>query len=235
MNAYLISGACTALLATSLATAASTAELSIHGQLTPPACTIGFNGDAAIDFDTRTFGSLESNGTQLSPQRTDLHISCGGPTRVAFSAQDNRPGAGIARIDDPDLNWPTQHASNADRYSWGLGYADEAHEIKVGALIVLLKAIWTSVDGVNLTALADSNLLARAKGDATWPVQSLLEDINLSPTYEYSFGSKEGAAQAITDAQVGLQLSPLVGRPATLPTHQDIALDGSITFTLRYL
>ncbi|MNT27834.1 hypothetical protein D3C72_1634800 [compost metagenome] len=93
----------------------------------------------------------------------------------------------------------------------------------------------TTVDGTLLTTAGVQKILARPTGSNSWTIASSHYSVNLSPDLEYSFGPTGGPAAPITNAQLAIGLSPMIGQPATLPSANEIPLDGSITFTLRYL
>ncbi|MCS3509798.1 DUF1120 domain-containing protein [Achromobacter sp. JUb104] len=214
--------------------AAGNSDLNVTGKLMPPACNAHFGGNATLDFDVIAFNALDNNGTNLGSKDTALQINCGGPTRVSVVALDNRAGSGITIQEAPNLNWPYQNPENGSKYSWGLGFAD-GQKIKTGALIGLITPATTTVDGVLLTTAGAQKVLARPTGSNSWTVASSHYSLNLSPDLEYSFGPIGGPAVPITNAQLTMGLTPMIGQPATLPSANEIPLDGSITFTLRYL
>jgi len=225
--------ACLALAAASSTHAATgQANLVIAGQLTPPACNLGFGGGGAIDFGTLPFQSLNHNGTLLPEERPRLEIVCGGPTRVAFTVHENRPDSAITHQEASaaGMPWPYQNPVNGAPHAWGLGRIDD---VKIGAVVLLVRPQATVVDGVP-PFLSTSMVLSRPSGAPSWPVQSAVDTINLNPTDEYSFG-KDASAMPITTASVSLAVIPVLNRTAALPTSKEIPLDGSVTFTLRYL
>lgn len=208
-------------------------NLAVKGKLTPPACNAQFEGSAAVEFGTIPFGTLSNNGTSYEEKSSTLLIDCGGPTRVSVGAQDNRVGTGITMQEAPGLDWPYQ-SPNVDKYSWGLGYADGEH-IKTGALIALVRPTTTSIDGAPLTEAGAQKVLARPTGSTNWSVASSNYSLNLNPAFEYSFGPEGGPAMPITNAQLGIGVIPMIAPSSTLPRADEIPVDGSITFTLRYL
>lgn len=86
-----------------------------------------------------------------------------------------------------------------------------------------------------LTTAGAQKVLARPTGSSSWSLASSHYSLNLSPDLEYSFGPIGGPAVPITNAQLTMGLTPMIAQPATLPSANEIPLDGSITFTLRYL
>lgn len=214
--------------------AAGNSDLTVTGKLKPAACNAHFGGNATLDFNAIAFNALDNNGTKLASKDTALQINCSGPTRVSVVALDNRAGSGITLQEAPNLNWPYQNPENGNKYSWGLGFAD-GKKIKTGALIALITPANTTVDGAALTTAGVQKILARPTGSNSWTVASSHYSVNLSPDFEYSFGPTGGPAVPITNAQLAIGLSPMIGQPSTLPAANEIPLDGSITFTLRYL
>lgn len=231
-NQFFVGVALVTLAATSHA--AGNSNLTVTGKLTPPACNAHFDGNATLDFDAIAFNALDNNGTKLGSKDTLLQIDCGTPTRVSVVALDNRAGSGITLQEAPNLNWPYQNPQNGTKYSWGLGFAD-GKQIKTGALIALITPASTMVDGALLTEAGVQKILARPTGSNSWSIGSSHYSVNLSPDLEYSFGPTGGPAVPITNAQLAVGLSPMIGQPSTLPAANEIPLDGSITFTLRYL
>lgn len=214
--------------------ALSSNNLTVQGKLTPPACNIHFDGSSTIDFGAVSFNALSNNGTKLEAKGTHLLIDCATPTRVGLVAQDNRAGSGITLQEAPGLDWPYQNPENGPKYSWGLGYADGEH-IKSGALIALLLPGSTAVDGAPLTEAGTRKIIGRPKGSSSWSISSSHYVINLSPELEYSFGTTGGPPTSITNAKLSLGLTPMIGQASSLPSANEIRLEGSITFTLRYL
>lgn len=212
--------------------AANQSDLVVRGQLTPPACSIGVGGAGLVDFGTLPFGSLDRNGTLLAEQRPRVEIACGGPTRVSFTVQDNRPDTAITHQEAiaNGMPWPYQNPLNGTPHVWGLGRIDD---VKVGAVVLLVRPEATVVDGIPPFE-SKSMVLSRPSGGSNWPVHSAMDTINVNPADEYSFGTAAGAVP-ITTASVSLAVLSLLNRTAVLPTSQEIPLDGSVTFTLRYL
>lgn len=161
-----------------------------------------------------------------------LEIVCGGPTRVAFTVHENRPDSAITHQEASaaGMPWPYQNPVNGAPHAWGLGRIDD---VKIGAVVLLVRPQATVVDGVP-PFLSTSMVLSRPSGAPSWPVQSAVDTINLNPTDEYSFG-KDASVMPITTASVSLAVIPVLNRTAALPTSKEIPLDGSVTFTLRYL
>lgn len=232
MTSHLPLGIALVALATASNAMASN-NLSVKGQLTPPACNAHFDGDATIALGTIPFRSLAQNGTKIEELSSHLQIDCGGPTRVSVVAQDNRIGSGITPQEAPHLDWPYQSV-NVEKYIWGLGYAD-GKSIKTGALITLVRPTTTTVDGAPMTETGLRKILARPTGSTSWTVASSYYSLNLNPGFEYSFGLEAGPVEPVTHVKLGLGILPLIGAPSTLPHADEIDLDGSITFTLRYL
>ena len=232
MTTHLNLGIALVALATAT-TAMASNNLTVTGKLTPPACNAQFDGDATVDFGTIPFRSLASNGTQFEIKNSILHIDCGGPTRVSVVAHDNRAGSGITMAEAPHLDWPYQSVT-IDKYSWGLGYANGA-DIKTGALITLVTPDTTSIDGTKLTEASTQKILARPTGTSGWAISSSHYSMNLNPGFEYSFGPAGGPAAPVQHVQLGMGLRAMIGMPSTLPHADEIPLNGSITFTLRYL
>ena len=209
------------------------ATLTVGGQITPPACNAAFDASSQVNFGDIPHRSLEASGTLLAERRANFDITCAGPTRVAFVVQDNRPDSAITQTEATadGMPWPYQHPGNAPRHAWGLGRIDN---IKIGSVVLLLRAHSSLIDGKGPVADA-TRFLARPLGSiARWPVESADETINLNPTHEYSFGTPT-AVVPIKSVSISLAVLALLNKSVTLPSAQEIPIDGSVTFTLRYL
>ncbi|CUJ61615.1 MULTISPECIES: DUF1120 domain-containing protein [Achromobacter] len=226
--------ACLALTAVGGAQANTTqTNLIVGGQITPPACNVSVDGASGVDFGDIPFRTLDPDGTLLKEQHSRLEIACGGPTRVAFTAQDNRANSTITHQEAiaAGLKWPYQNPENGMPHAWGLGRIDD---VKIGAAVLLIRPEASLIDG-KPPAVDTMQILARAAGSSSsWPVHSAQDSINLNLVDEYSFGAPAAAA-AITNASVSLAVLPLLNKPAALPIAKEIPIDGSVTFTLRYL
>lgn len=199
----------------------------------PPACNVGFASASPVDFGSLPHRGLAASGTLLLEKHTTLDITCGGPTLLAFTAKENRPNSAITQQEATaqGMPWPYQNPINAARHVWGLGRIDD---IKIGAMVVLIRPQASLINGKPPVANA-TRLLARPIGSAsTWPVQSAEDTINLNTVDEYSFGTPT-AAVPISTASVSLGVLPLLNKSTALPSTKEIPIDGSVTFTLRYL
>lgn len=208
--------------------AATSASLTVQGNITPPACTLSLT-DATVDFGTRTFGALDAGGTILPTQTTTIQVACEGSTRVSFSAVDNRPGTAI---DSSAVTvWPALGTASADRAVWGLGTAG-VEKAKIGALEVAIPTWLVLADGQ--TAGSDLPVMTGPLGSATWGGSWYSSTIDLVPNKQYTVSTKTGP-KAIKNLSFPLQLAPVIARPATLPAEDELELDGSLTLTLHYL
>lgn len=208
--------------------AAMSADLTVKGQITPPACDLSFT-DATVDFGTRAFGSLNIGGTILPTQTTTLNIQCAGATRVSVSAADNRPGSAIAAGDV--TAWPNLGTSWA-KTIWGLGTTGTA-DAKIGGLEVAVDSAGARVDGNPVSG--DIRILGAALGTEVWD-NGIFANLKgyIDANRHYAFGPANSPA-AVSNVSMPLQLSAVIARPATLPADDAITLDGSLTFSLHYL
>ena len=209
--------------------AAKSANLTIKGQITPPACDLSFT-DARVDFGTHAFRSLNIDGTILPTQTTTLNLTCSGATRVSFSAADNRPGSAIAAGDV--TNWPNLATLGGTTTIWGLGMTGTA-DAKIGGLEIVIDPNQARIDGAPTSS--DLRFISGALGQNTWSGNFYMSSANLSPNVQYSFGSSQEGPRAVSNVSVPLKLAAVIARPASLPADDEINLDGSLTFSLHYL
>ena len=206
--------------------AANSADLTVKGQITPPACDLSFT-DGTVDFGNRTFGTLDLGGTILPTKTTNLIIECRGATRVSFSVADNRPGSAIS---DQDVNaWPNIGVV-WQKTIWGLGTAGNS-DAKIGGLVVSISPS-TQIDRKPLTD--NLRILNAPLGTNAWETGTYLNYGYLDAAQHYSFGQPNKPA-AVSTVTMPLYLAGVIARPTNLPAVDEINLDGSLTFSLHYL
>lgn len=238
-------GAITCLIAAG-AQAQSSAGLEIRGQIQPSACSVSLT-DGAVDFGVHAFASLLPNGTLLGQRRTTLEIHCVNPTSISFSAADNRASSAI---ESTEVNvWPSIDSQTWDRgvgkvFGLGRTQAGETAQ-KIGAVAIALDTSGITLDGAALRSGPRRLLRSPKSGEsASWTGNFLNNPIILATDSEYTFGSSGISNRtnarvitlgAITSASVPLLLQAVIARRSNLLPSDEIVLDGSLTFTLRYL
>lgn len=261
----LFSGALAAGLSVGGALAQTSAELTMSGTITPPACRISLE-DASVDFGERRHASLNRNAeTAYTVRQTALNIQCDDVARAGFSLQDNRRSSvllgGMFQTDFTSLRPPEPVIANETlrnllaatggpkvkggfEEDWayrdlffGLGVTGEQQPI--GFLsIAAQEANMRIVDAQK--ASTDALLL---EGDAAASTRWARSEFSrnggsqLRPGKWYSTGTTEGGNRpvAFQSLRVPLLLLPTIARGSSLRATDRIVLDGSVTFTLHYL
>lgn len=203
------------LISAPFAGAADSVDLGVAGNIVPVACTPTLDHQS-FDWGTYVGGELpEDTIAGLLPDRNfTLTITCGGPAMVAWRAIDNRAGTGYNQNDQI----APEHAL------FGIGLAGDGSPIG-GATLTLYGA---TGDG------SQESWLASRDNGATWQGY---------PPGQVSKDSWYSMAPNGTDTQpgryavmtVGLQLHLYSAPSNTLPIHETIEMDGSMTFELIYL
>lgn len=238
-------GAITCLITVG-AQAQSSAGLVLRGQIQPSACSVALT-DGTVDFGLRAFSSLLPNGTILGPLRTTLEIRCISPTSVSFSASDNRASSAISSADVSV--WPSTDSASWDTGQgkvFGLGRTQaSASAPKVGAVAIALDTPGILLDQAPLSSGSRRLLRSPKRGEsASWGGNLVTSQAILATDLEYTFGSvgtntrtnaRVVTLGAITSASVPLVLQAIIASRSKLMPSDEILLDGSLTFTLRYL
>lgn len=201
------------LLAASGATqAADTATLTMTGTIAPTACTPSFSNGGGVDYGYIASDSLsESAATTLESKPITFSVNCSAPTKISFSATDNRPGTVFAG------------------YSTGLGLSLDSNGNKIGYYVPSVILASAQVDGNP----------ARLKTQKVDGIQ--YEDtISIRNARTYTWGPTGSSVVIadipfITTASVNLAIHTFIAPKNSLDLTDDINLDGNATFTLVYL
>jgi len=227
----------------------SSAELSIRGEIVPPACRIALS-QAVVDLGTHSYSKLHATFVTVLPtQEVQMNIECDGPVTVAFRAANNRASSII-----PDMQLPpgvaasrTFGASNGysagftDRSAAALGFAvadDPAS--KIGMVETALDLDRMIVDGENLNAtgkaLAFSTSTTRLPTSRSATFSTAMVALTGPSWYvmQRQSGQRESTFAPYKNLSVPVVLMPALAPKTGLPANQEIALDGSVTFELRY-
>jgi hypothetical protein len=214
----LIPTALTAALLTSMATcalAASTANLTLNGTITPAACTPTFSSNGLVDYGKISRQDLSiDNRTRLRNESLDLNINCNMPARFALIMRDNRDGSAIV---------------NSEIY-YGLELDRSGN--RIGMYSLQFDPASTVVDAWPQVYRTDSTTGGRAwstSRSSAIPVgaQSYLGFTNVA-------GSTAGPA-AIQSLSSRVTLVTYIAPTSTLDLTDDATLDGSATLEVVYL
>ncbi|MFJ3368253.1 DUF1120 domain-containing protein [Pseudomonas sp. NPDC086251] len=201
--------------ATVAAVAATSATLSVTGQILPPSCDIAVSGTGQFDFGEVMLNP--TGATNVNPRLSQtLSINCDNPSYTGFTVTDNHASSVPASV------------SNAQRFGLGTDSANNP----IGFYNILFQNIVADAG----TGLIKSSVNTSA---ATWADAStaFIDAYALSlKTYAFdSATTPTTAPRAVTNASVGLDLGVQIQPRNTLDTNSDIVLDGSATIELIYL
>ncbi|PQZ95494.1 MULTISPECIES: DUF1120 domain-containing protein [Pseudomonas] len=216
MKTYLIAVAAFACLVGALpAQAASTAELTVGGLITPMACTPVLSGGGLIDFGKISRKDLnQTTGTRLPLKSLTLTVSCNAPGRYTLRMADNRDG--------------TAHVNSEIYYGLGLDIAGN----KIGVYSVKFDPKQTVVDDLPVVYGTESTT-----GGVAWRPANL-NPIDIGSRSLLGFtdvaGSTSGPS-AIQNLSSTLTLETVINAKQNLDLSVDTPMDGSATLEVVYL
>ncbi|NVZ68978.1 DUF1120 domain-containing protein [Pseudomonas costantinii] len=194
------------LAASTSAFAASSVDLTVVGLITPSACEPTLSNGGSVDYGKISAKDLSATQpTLLDAQTVQITVTCDAATLMALEGKDNREGSDF----------------NNDFMEFGLGLVNGTE--KLGAMTLSLQT--PVADGVTARTIGSDD------GGLTWFVERNLMRNNIV-----------SVADATTMAPMPVQLftSQLSIQPRIAPTSQltlnnEVAIDGSVTVTVRYL
>ncbi|NVZ22928.1 DUF1120 domain-containing protein [Pseudomonas costantinii] len=186
--------------------AASSVDLTVVGLITPSACEPTLSNGGSVDYGKISAKDLSATqSTFLDAQTVQITVTCDAATLMALEGKDNREGSDF----------------NNDLMEFGLGLINGTE--KLGAMT--LRLLTPVADGVAARTIGSDD------GGLTWFVNRYLMRNNII-----------SVADATTVAPMPVQLftSQLSIQPRIAPTSQltlnnEVAIDGSVTVTVRYL
>ena len=190
----------------SAALAASSVDLSVKGAITPSACTPSLPG--AVDFGKISAKDLNADAqTRLPDQTIKLSVSCEGSTRFAITPFDNRTG------------------SSTQNSAFGLGLINDTE--KLGRYFLTMR---------NPVADVASTLLS-TRGEGRWG--ELYDDDAVVPNALIALGSFDATngwlPHPLQDMSVEVVLNTAIAPAKSLTLTNEVQLDGSATFEVKYL
>ncbi len=194
------------LAMTSSVFAASSVDLTVKGLITPSACTPSLPGD--VDFGKIAAKDLNLDKTTTLERKTvQLSVNCDAATLFAIHPVDNRVGSAI-------------------RFgSFGLGMINENQKLGMYQLTFS-----------NPVAETPSTLLAKYNGEERW--SQLMPDDGIAPSDLVALGSRGDSGWAphpIKDAILDVTLYTAIAPARDLTLTDEVAIDGSATFEVKYL
>ncbi|WP_339468571.1 DUF1120 domain-containing protein [Pseudomonas sp. EL_65y_Pfl1_R83] len=195
------------LSAASQAVAASSVDLSVRGLITPSACEPTLSNGGVYDLGKIAAKDLNPDQPSFFPYHAlQMTVTCDAPTLMGLQSQDNRAGS---------------HFQNDETYEFGLGLING--DEKLGALS--LRLIRPLADGVEARTVGSED------GGATWYNERYLYRNNIVSVA--ALGTLVPIAVQVFSAE--LAIYPTIAPTNSLTLNNEVAIDGSVTLTVRYL
>lgn len=188
--------------------AASGVDLTVKGLITPSACVPSLSGGGVVDYGKISAQDLNPTGrTDLPESRVQLTVTCEATTLMAVMSLDNR-----------------QDSSSGLPY-FGLGWATGG--VTIGGYV--LKTENSTGDGVPSPMIeTDSSGMGWMEADGMLWQTGWMRTLN------------GGSGHALVPLpmrvlKTEVTLSPWLNDKSTMPIAQEIHMDGSVSFTVKYL
>lgn len=197
------------LSASSLASAASSTDLTVKGLITPSACTLDLPG-GVVDHGKISAKDLNQDShTQLEAKTLQLSVSCEAKTLFAIVPIDNRAGSGSTSGDG----------------AYGLGLVNGTQ--KLGFYELMLRNPVTDLP---------SAILVEFRSGRWW---DLWPEDPTTPNRMVAFGSFNTEVgyfpEPVKNAAVEIVINSRIAPARNLTLTNEVALDGSATLELKYL
>ncbi len=195
--------------------AASSVDLRVTGTITPAACTPALSSGGIVDHGKISFQDLNPQGLTPLPDATlILEVSCDAAALMAVKATDNRLGSAV----------PVYPSQPVELSHFGLGLTSDGNKIGRYAL----KTDNVSADGVA------RGVIESVTGE-TW-----LEAWTTvwQPGWMRTVNDGQGGAPLpvpLQNLKADLIVSTWIANRATLPSAEEIQIDGSATLDIVYL
>jgi len=189
----------------SLASAASTVDLTVKGLITPNACTPAVASGGLVDHGKIASKDLTQNNPTSLPRVTlQFTIGCEGPTSFAIRPIDNRNGTAI------------------DSYSFGLGLVNDTQ--KLGRFYLTPKNILA--DSVSAQPIASSD------GGNTWYAERNWE---LNTLWGVGGMDDDSVLISMQNLAMDFEVGGQITRADRLDLSNEVTIDGSATLEVIYL
>ncbi|WP_237885312.1 DUF1120 domain-containing protein [Pseudomonas sp. PGPR40] len=186
--------------------AASSTDLTVTGTITPSACAPTLSNSGTVDLGKISVRDLNvDQPTQLLPQNLQLTVTCDAPTLMAVETKDNREG------------------SNYDNgvYDYGLGLINGTE--KLGAMQLRLRS--PVADGVPARTIGSED------AGSSWYNEPYLFRTNIISVAQTGTVVPIPVQLFTSDLNVQAEIAPT----NRLTLNNEVAIDGSVTLTVRYL
>lgn len=197
-----------ALLITSAghALAASSVDLSVRGLITPSACEPALSNGGLYDIGKISAKDLQADQpTTLPSHLLQVNLTCDAATLMALEAKDNRAGSDF----------------NNDPKEFGLGLT--SNNEKIGSITLSLSS--PVADGVAARTIGSMD------GGNTWVIEQNLMRDNLISVADDTTVTPLPVQSMTADLSIGPKIAPANGLTLT----NEVAIDGSVTLTVKYL
>lgn len=194
------------LLGSANALAASSVDLTVKGLITPSACTPALSNGGAVDYGKISAQDLNIDTPFYLPgQSVQLVVTCDATTQIALEAKDNREGSDYTN----------------DKMFFGLGLINGTE--KLGAMeLRLLSAL---ADGVSVDVIGSQD-----EGNNWIGWENMGRDVINSVALTGS-----SAPIPVQNLTAELVVQSRIAPSSGLTLTNEVAIDGSVTITVRYL
>jgi hypothetical protein len=185
--------------------AASSADLTVTGIITPAACTPSLSNGGRVDIGKISARSLKKDDeTLVGKYPLQLTVTCEVPAQFALNPVDNQAGT----------------STNPFWFGLGLTHANE----KLGYLRVFVKGTMADLQPAQAIESADKGFTwSRAAG--TGPEYLL----------SVGLATDHSSPIAVKDLTMEFEVWTMIDRADKLTLNEDVDIYGSATFVMKYL
>lgn len=218
------------VVASNMATAATTADLQVKGQITPDACTFFVAGSGTSAVANFAYGDIEGSTllsgemAELSNKYNNFGIVCSAPSLVGLRFTDNRIAS---EFDGTHPSAPNQTDARA-----GLGWDASGNPIGFAILGTTGYPLLNNMTGSGATG----RFLFSLDNGSTWGVAAQNAwGVNFESIL-FSFTDATGFSPVpIRDVMFYLGLRAYLAPKESLDVSREVTLDGSITAEIVYI
>ncbi|HWT67595.1 MAG TPA: DUF1120 domain-containing protein [Pseudomonas sp.] len=187
--------------------AASSTDLTVTGTITPDACMPTLPNGGVVDFGKIAARDLNlTSDTRLESKTLNLDVNCPATALLAVQLLDNRKGT----------------ASSIASWLFGLGLINGTQKLGYYSLVT----VRAEADGVPGQAIVSLDQ------GASWSTNIILRSDHYLAVAASDDWSKPVAVQ---NMKIELSLNAAIARADSLDLSNEVSLDGSTTFEVKYL
>jgi hypothetical protein len=188
---------------------ANSADLTVTGTITPPACGISLTNGGAIDLGQIDLAMLSDVAdTPLPDENLDVAITCTAAAKVVTSVTENRPGTASTVGDD---NFGLGNTAGGNPIGFYKVFADNG-----------------LADTVAATVIASTNL-------STWTTATGGTPVAHTGSKYTAVGTTTGGPASATEVAWELRIEPTITSTTSLALTGPQGIDGRMTLELMYL